>query len=113
MTRVIALITAPRFGPRHKNNNLLCCLILVGAMTLLAAIPGLGAVPEFALRASPNSMRVAQMVQRGGDTPPRRYPITLTARSGSKLREATLQSTVVPSQGLPAGYGWHQLANTN
>src|SRR5271165_2334762 len=62
---------------------------------------------------SPGVGNSAVTISVSGSTPLGVYPITITARSGSNVHQATLTLTVVPSPGLSAGYGWHQLANTN
>src|SRR5271157_3735354 len=49
----------------------------------------------------------------GKTTPLGTYPIKVAAAAGSNQHTATLELTVVDSPSLPAGFGWHQLPNTN
>src|SRR5271157_3560094 len=62
---------------------------------------------------SPGIGSSAMTISVAGSTPLGTYPVTVTASSGSTIHQATLTLTVAPYQGLPVGYGWHKLPNTN
>src|SRR5208337_3852822 len=62
---------------------------------------------------SPGVGSSALTIAVGSGTPLGTYLVTVTARAGSNSKTATISLTVAPSQALPTGYGWHQLANTN
>ena len=86
-----------------------------GSVNLTAAGVPTGATVTFSKSSisSPGAGSSALTISVGNSTPLGSYQVTVTGSSGGDTKSATVTLTVVPSQSLPTGYGWHQLANTN
>src|SRR5271157_316997 len=85
------------------------------SVNLTAAGVPTGAAASFSRSSisSPGAGISALIISVGNSTPLGTYPVTVTGGAGGDVKTATVILTVVPSQSLPTGYGWHQLANTN
>src|SRR5271157_2568924 len=86
-----------------------------GLVNLTAAGVPTGATASFSPSSisSPGAGSSALTISVGNSTPLGTYSVTVTGSAEGNIKSATVTLTVVPSQSLPTGYGWHQLANTN
>ena len=109
---------AIRVARNAKGSAIISTTILHGfnrSVDLTAAGVPTGAAASFSRSAiaGPGARSSALTISVGNSTPLGTYSVTVTGSAGGDRKSATLTLTVEPSQGLPAGYGWHQLANTN
>src|SRR5271165_4185829 len=109
---------AIRVARNAKGSAIISTTILHGfnrSVDLTAAGVPTGAAASFSRSAiaGPGARSSALTISVGNSTPLGTYSVTVTGSAGGDRKSATLTLTVEPSQGLPAGYGWHQLPNTN
>src|SRR5271165_1469507 len=115
---VSASPAAIRVARNAKGSAIVSTTIFHGfnrSVNLTAAGLPKGAAASFSRSAVAGSgeLNSALTISVGNHTPLGTYSVTVSGSAGGDRKSATVTLTVEPSQGLPTGYGWHQLPNTS